>query len=55
MELALRKLRFSGPEIAAMSTAEAEAYLEAYAEMVDPSKSGPKYVVKRQPQKGRSR
>ena len=53
----MRKLHFTGEEIALMSEAEAGAWLDAYAEVIDaPSGAGKaKYVVKRDKGKGRSR
>ena len=51
VELALRRLGFSGEEIAGMSGAEADAWLEAYNEVVNTGeKDGPlKYRVRRGP------
>ena len=47
----MRKLGFSGQEIAAMGHAEAGAWLDAYAEVVNPDTSGKTYVVKKKDRK----
>ena len=53
--LALRKIGFSGEEIAAMPEAQVGVYIDAYAEIVNPGNSGTTYRVKRSAHKGRSR
>ena len=54
LHLALRKLGFSGAEINAMSHVEADGYLEAYSEVINPEKKTT-YVVKRDAGKGNSK